>query len=183
MNFGPLPMPNGLSRLETRFLGRADKLAAVEAATGNDLDAMAVEERASAPHSTSTGSEALRPNPSSVERNPVNIDYKNSIPNNVNLEENCRLQRGLDKWNKIIRVAGVDFVLKLPHQGFNRAIGTFAGAKVSPDGELLSLDDWDRRQGDWLPTEDDKAFIESLMGPVTEPGKFAGWIAPQAKGI
>ncbi len=92
-------------------------------------------------------------------------------------------QRGLDKWNKIIRNAGVDFELKLPDQGFNRTIGTFGGVKVSPAGKLLDADEWNRLQGDWLPTEDDRAFIKSLMGPVTEPGKFAGWIAPPAKGI
>ena len=44
MNFGPLPMPNGLSRLESRFFGRPGKLAAVGAETGNGLDALAAEE-------------------------------------------------------------------------------------------------------------------------------------------
>ena len=44
MNFGPLPMPNGLSRLESRFLGRPEKLAAVRAETGNDLEALSAEE-------------------------------------------------------------------------------------------------------------------------------------------
>jgi benzoyl-CoA 2,3-dioxygenase component B len=35
----------------------------------------------------------------------------------------------------------------------------------------------------WLPTEADQAFIESLMVPVVERGKFASWIAPPARGI
>ena len=39
MNFGPLAMANGLSRIETRFLGEADKVSAVRAALGTDLDA------------------------------------------------------------------------------------------------------------------------------------------------
>jgi benzoyl-CoA-dihydrodiol lyase len=43
MNFGPLPMCNGLSRLATRFLDDADSLAALEAEKGNDLDAEAAE--------------------------------------------------------------------------------------------------------------------------------------------
>ena len=39
MNLGPLPMGNGLTRLQTRFLGDPDGLAAVEKRTGDALDA------------------------------------------------------------------------------------------------------------------------------------------------
>ena len=38
-NLGPLPMGNGLTRLQTRFLGDADGLAAVEKAAGEPLEA------------------------------------------------------------------------------------------------------------------------------------------------
>jgi benzoyl-CoA 2,3-dioxygenase component B len=34
-----------------------------------------------------------------------------------------------------------------------------------------------------LPTETDKAFVQSVMVPVVERGKFASWIAPPARGI
>ncbi|MEE8515150.1 MAG: 2,3-epoxybenzoyl-CoA dihydrolase [Alphaproteobacteria bacterium] len=44
MNFGPLPMCNDLTRLETRFLDSPDKVAAVKARIGQDLDARAAEE-------------------------------------------------------------------------------------------------------------------------------------------
>ena len=43
MNFGPLPMCNGLSRLATRFLDDPGSLAALEAERGKDLDAEAAE--------------------------------------------------------------------------------------------------------------------------------------------
>ena len=39
MNLGPLPMGNGLTRLQTRFLGDAGALAAVQARTGEPLSA------------------------------------------------------------------------------------------------------------------------------------------------
>jgi benzoyl-CoA-dihydrodiol lyase len=39
MNFGPLPMCNGLTRLDARFLDDAGKVAEIEAEIGNDLDA------------------------------------------------------------------------------------------------------------------------------------------------
>jgi benzoyl-CoA 2,3-dioxygenase component B len=92
-------------------------------------------------------------------------------------------QRGVDRWNRILAGHGVDVELKLPHRGFHRAIGTFAEMKVSPDGRVLSEAEWDARRAEWLPTEGDEAFVESLMQPVVERGKFAGWIAPPARGI
>ena len=37
--------------------------------------------------------------------------------------------------------------------------------------------------GAWLPTAEDKTHVQSLMQPVYEPGKVAGWIAPPRRGI
>jgi benzoyl-CoA 2,3-dioxygenase component B len=92
-------------------------------------------------------------------------------------------QRGVDRWNRIIRDHGIDTELRLPHRAFHRAIGTFADTRVSPDGRVLSQAEWDARHSEWLPTDGDKAFVQSLMVPVVERGKFAGWIAPPARGI
>jgi benzoyl-CoA 2,3-dioxygenase component B len=83
----------------------------------------------------------------------------------------------------VIREHGIDFELKLPHRGFHRAIGSFAEAKVSPDGRVVSEAEWDARRGEWLPTDADAAYVASLMQPVTAPGRFASWIAPPARGI
>jgi len=44
MNLGPLPMSNGLTRLQTRFLGDADALAAVEKAAGESVEAEQAEQ-------------------------------------------------------------------------------------------------------------------------------------------
>jgi benzoyl-CoA 2,3-dioxygenase component B len=91
--------------------------------------------------------------------------------------------RGLARWNKIIRDGGVDFELKLPHRGFNRRIGTFADAHVSPEGEIMTGEEWAARRNEWLPSPEDREVIAALMKPVAEPGKFASWIAPPARGI
>ena len=65
---------------------------------------------------------------------------------------------------------------------FHRQIGLFANTRVTPTGEVLSEDEWKRRSGDWLPSADDKTFIESLMKPEWEAGKYANWIAePKTK--
>jgi len=44
INFGPMPMCNDLTRLETRFLNDADAVTAVRASTGRDLDAQAADD-------------------------------------------------------------------------------------------------------------------------------------------
>jgi benzoyl-CoA 2,3-dioxygenase component B len=92
-------------------------------------------------------------------------------------------QRGVERWNRVIRDHGIDVELKLPHRAFHRAIGVFADVKATPDGRLISEAEWDAHKGDWLPSRDDEAYVGSLMKPVTEPGKFANWIAAPARGI
>jgi len=90
---------------------------------------------------------------------------------------------GVNRWNRVLEKNGIEFRLIVPHKAFNRKIGTLSGIKVSPDGQVLSEEQWQNHADDWLPTEQDRAFVASLMGRVTEPGKFAGWIAPPVIGI
>jgi len=92
-------------------------------------------------------------------------------------------QRGLDKWNKIIAEAGIDYKLSLPHRAFHRGIGSFSGVRANPQGQIISQAEWDKRHGEWLPTDEDRIYVTSLMKAVTEPGKMAAWIAPPGKGI
>jgi benzoyl-CoA 2,3-dioxygenase component B len=93
------------------------------------------------------------------------------------------VQAGLDRWNRIPQKHGIPFRMTLPHTGFNRKIGIFAGQYISPEGLVLSKEDWELHSAQWLPSEDDHAFVNSLMGRIVEPGKFANWIAPPARGI
>ncbi len=90
---------------------------------------------------------------------------------------------GVKRWNKILAEAGLTQRLKLPHVAFNRRVGAFAPIEASPDGEKLSADEWERRKGQWLPTDVDKTHVRTLMQPVHERGKIAAWIAPPRNGI
>jgi benzoyl-CoA 2,3-dioxygenase component B len=92
-------------------------------------------------------------------------------------------QRGVDIWNKTLAEAGIEGRLSLPFRGFNRRIGLYANLSCTPEGQLLSAAEWERRKDEWLPSESDRAFVRSLMQPVHQPGKMAGWIAPPSKGI
>ena len=92
-------------------------------------------------------------------------------------------EKGVARWNRTLSDRGIDFRFALPHSGFNRAVGSFAGRPVSPDGRILTHADWSDGLAGWLPTDDDRAFVGSLMTRVTEPGRMAGWLAAPASGI
>ena len=92
-------------------------------------------------------------------------------------------QNGVNRWNAILADAGLPHRLALPHIAFNRKVGAFAGIEATPDGQRLTGDEWARGKGAWLPTDVDKTHVRSLMQPVHERGKIAGWIAPPRHGI
>ena len=90
---------------------------------------------------------------------------------------------GVARWNKVIEKHGLAFRLQAPHKAFHRRIGTLAGLHVTPDGRIVDETTWQAGAQEWLPSDEDRAYVASLMGRVTEPGKFANWIAPPARGV
>jgi len=92
-------------------------------------------------------------------------------------------ESGVARWNRILGEHGIDIPLRLPHRAFNRRVGVFAGHCVTPDGEIIPEPDWRSQEASWLPTDADRAHVASLMQPVLEPGRIAGWLAPPRTGI
>lgn len=92
-------------------------------------------------------------------------------------------ENGVSKWNRTLEQMGMDFRITLPSRRFNRKVGMYSEARFDLKGNLIPQAEWDKKKGEWLPTEEEKAFVRSLMKQVIEPGKIAGWIAPPAKGI
>jgi len=90
---------------------------------------------------------------------------------------------GIKRWNMMIKRAGFDVSLTLPSTRFHRTIGSWANVPTDPTGQAVSRSEFDTGIPSWLPTEEDRAFIRSLMQRVVEPGKMAGWIAPPDRGI
>ncbi len=90
---------------------------------------------------------------------------------------------GTKRWNRTINSFNIDFEMKLPFEGFNRKIGSFMNANITPEGEVISKENWNKKSDEYLPTKDDNMFIESLMKPVYEIGKFASWISEPDQGI
>ncbi len=86
-------------------------------------------------------------------------------------------------WNKTITKANVDFALSLPHRGFNRQIGGFADLNVTPDGIVTNDTDWMTASVRYLPSQEDLAYILSLMNATLTAGEYASWIAPPKNGV
>jgi benzoyl-CoA 2,3-dioxygenase component B len=95
--------------------------------------------------------------------------------------EDCA--KGVERWNKVIEKAGVNFRLDLSHVAFNRQIGEFKDVRATPKGVLISDAEWNKVRNDYLPAQADYEFLHALMKPQHEPGKFASWIAPPKVGI
>jgi len=90
---------------------------------------------------------------------------------------------GVGRWNRIIEKSGVDFALKLPHEAFNRKIGVFSQGLFDPQGNPVSGAEYDASVNSWLPSKADDDFLQSMMVPVMEPGRYAPWLAPPKVGI
>ena len=91
--------------------------------------------------------------------------------------------RGVRRWNRALEDAGLAERLVLPHEGFNRRVGVYAGHHVSPVGEVLDDAAWAAQVDGWLPSEEDRRAVAALMVPEYAYGRFAGWIAPPQTGI
>lgn len=95
--------------------------------------------------------------------------------------EDCN--RALRRWNKVLEDEDVSFRMSLPSDRFNRKIGIHATHHADPEGRFLTKDEWEKRKNQWIPSEKEKAYVRSVMVPISEPGKFANWITPPNRGI
>ncbi len=93
-------------------------------------------------------------------------------------------ERACRGWNRSIAEMGfTDFQLSIPSRRFNRSMGLFGNHAFSPDGQPISREQFEAKRQEWLPTDEDRAYVQSLMKPCYEPGRFASWIAPPKKGV
>jgi len=90
---------------------------------------------------------------------------------------------GLKRWNRTIERAGHGIRLTLPSGRFRRSIGAWVNQPVDPQGNTLPREEYDRRLHEWIPSDEDRAFVRSLMQKVVVPGNMAGWIAAPDRGV
>jgi benzoyl-CoA 2,3-dioxygenase component B len=59
-----------------------------------------------------------------------------------------------------------------------------AGSWTDPSGRLVSETEWKTRQGEWLPSQADRAFVRGLQQrPVLDPRQMASWLSAPKQGI
>ena len=67
---------------------------------------------------------------------------------------------------------------------FNRKVGEWADGCFHPiSGEPMEEAAYKTACLDWLPNQKEADYVKGLMKAVTEPGKYANWIAPPLRGI
>ena len=91
--------------------------------------------------------------------------------------------KGVEYWNRIVEKTGLEFRFRLPHRRFHRTIGVYANHHFDLDGNLIDAGAFEAKKHEWLPTDEDREYVKSLMQKVTEPGKYAAWISPPPKGV
>jgi benzoyl-CoA 2,3-epoxidase subunit B len=93
-------------------------------------------------------------------------------------------QKAVDRWNKVLDEAGIlEFRFKLPSKKFNRMIGEYAGHRFTPEGALISEEEWKKHEREWLVSDADRGYVRSIQKQVIEPGRMANWIAAPKQGI
>ena len=92
-------------------------------------------------------------------------------------------EHGIRRWNQVLQDADLSERLYLPHEGFNRGVGTYSGHHLSPQGDVVDEATWEAARFQWLPSDEDRAAVAGLMVPEYEAGQFAAWIAPPQTGI
>jgi benzoyl-CoA 2,3-dioxygenase component B len=91
--------------------------------------------------------------------------------------------KAVGMWNRTAQEAGIGFQFTLPDRKFHRHQGEYAASFFTPEGNLIDEETFHASSDAWLGSDADQAYVQSLMQQVTEPGKFANWIAPPKRGI
>ena len=114
---------------------------------------------------------------------PKEIEYRNAI-NEITrnaYSKDCLI--GIKRWNNLIRKSGFNFEFTLPSTKFRRSIGVWQDLNFNPSGEKVHSTVYAKMMSSWIPNENDKKFINSLMVRVDTPGKYASWISSPDRGI
>ncbi len=114
---------------------------------------------------------------------PREIPLRNALNEVLRGEYVADCERALNRWNGYLAEEGVVEQLTLPSTRFHRHVGEYAGHYFDPEGKIITVEEFESHRTEWLPTAEDRAYLQSIMRAVTEPGRIANWIAPPPTGI
>jgi benzoyl-CoA 2,3-dioxygenase component B len=111
------------------------------------------------------------------------VPLRNAMNELLRAEYTRDCENVVKKWNRALAKEGSDFRITLPSTRFHRRQGVYAGAHFDLEGNPISEEQFEAKRSEWLPTDEERAYVHSLMKPCYEPGKMAHWIAPPRRGI
>jgi benzoyl-CoA 2,3-epoxidase subunit B len=111
------------------------------------------------------------------------IPLRNAMNEVLRSEYIADAERVVKRWNGALEKMGYPERIALPDRKFHRRQGLYSGLHFTPEGELIDEATFEANRHRWLPTDDDRAYVGSLMHPVTKPGQCAHWIKAPARGI
>jgi benzoyl-CoA 2,3-epoxidase subunit B len=111
------------------------------------------------------------------------VPLRNAVNEQLRQDYAADCARVLTRWNKALKEEGMDVQLSLPSTRFFRRQGLYARDHFDTEGKLISEFEFEANRTRWLPSDEDRAYVQSLMVPVVEPGKVANWIAAPSRGI
>jgi benzoyl-CoA 2,3-dioxygenase component B len=114
---------------------------------------------------------------------PRAVPLRNALNEVLRQEYVKDCEKGLARWNNSLAGEGISERLFLPNPRFHRHVGEYAGHHFDIHGNLISKEEFEQRNSEWLPTLEDREYVRSLMHPVTELGQIANWIAPPVSGV
>ena len=113
----------------------------------------------------------------------VSVPLRNAMNEELRGSYSKDCERVVRRWNKALQQEGVDYEITLPSTRVYRRQGIYTDHHFNREGQLIDESTWNANKDSWLPTDDDRAYVQSLMKPVHEPGKIANWIAKPRRGI
>ena len=112
------------------------------------------------------------------------IPLRNAMNECLRDEYVADCEKVVKKWNRALdELDYPEMRIALPSTRFHRRQGLYSEGCFDLQGNPISRDEFEANRDTWLPTDEDRAYVESLMTPVYEPGKMANWIAPPRRGI
>ena len=93
------------------------------------------------------------------------VPMRNALNEVLRDEYVADCERAVRKWNRTLQAEGVSFEIKLPSRRFNRSLGLYGGLAFAPDGTPITAEEFAAHRDAWLPTDEDRAYVQSVMVP------------------
>src|SRR5438874_8668517 len=70
-------------------------------------------------------------------------------------------EKGLARWNKALADEGINQRLYLPNVRFHRHVGEYAGHHFDLERNLITKEEFEAKQSEWLPAIADREYVRS----------------------